>query len=90
MLSKIQRSVLNALIDKYEESATFLGKNKVRQSFSVKPERLYPVYADDAEYDFFTEFNDAMKGLSERGFVDLDAVPDLLKKWEKRKSKKKA
>ncbi len=80
MLSKIQKRVLNTLIDKYEESATFLGKNKVRQSFAVKPEKLYPAYADDAEYDFFTEFNDAMKGLSEYGYVELSAVNGVIGK----------
>lgn len=62
-MDKIQAAVLNKLLDQYEQSKTFLGQNKVNQSFDVKIGKVYPKYKDDAEYDFFREVNASLKEL---------------------------
>ena len=49
---KIQQKIINKLLDKYENSKTFLGTNQVNQAFDVKVIELFPKYGDDAEYDF--------------------------------------
>lgn len=43
----IQKSVLSALLAKYNNSKTFKGSNKVHQTFSVKPEEIFSEYNDD-------------------------------------------
>lgn len=71
-MNKIQTKVLNKLIDSYEQSKTFLGQNKVKQSFSVTVGKLFPRYRDDAEYDFFCEVNEALEELEGQSLVALE------------------
>lgn len=68
-LTKEQKKILNALVDKYERSATFRGESRVNQSFSLKPEAAFPKYADEREYDFFTELNQDIRLLGDMGYV---------------------
>lgn len=70
-MNQIQKKTLNKLLDSYEQSLTFQGKNKVRQSFSVEVVKLFPRYEDDAEYDFFTEVNEALAELEEQELIFL-------------------
>lgn len=70
-MEKLQRKVLECLLDAYERSKTFQGENQVSQSFSVSVERLFPKYYDDAEYDFFRQVNQAMEELGAAGMVTL-------------------
>lgn len=70
-MSKPEYSILNTLLDKYEVSRTFIGENKVKQSFSVRPEEIYPKYLDDAEYDLFLCLNEAVAGLVKKGLVTV-------------------
>ena len=60
---KIQETVLNKLLDKYEKSKTFTGTNQVNQSFAKRIFEIYPKYSDDAEYDLFCEINEALREL---------------------------
>lgn len=71
-LTKEQKTILNALLDKYERSATFRGDNAVKQSFTVKPEELFSHYRDDADYDCFVSVNDAVCALAGYGFIGCD------------------
>lgn len=73
-VTSIQKKVLNALVDKYERSATFRGTNRVNQYFTIKPADLFPEYDDDAEYDFFEDFNYEIKLLEEEQFVKTTDV----------------
>ena len=43
-LTGIQTKVLSGLLDKYEKSVTFTGKNKVSQSFAINIEKAFPRY----------------------------------------------
>ena len=69
--SNHQNRILNHLLDQYEKSATFQGKNKVRQSFSIRPGKLFPKYLDDAEYDFFVLLNEEMRGLEKNQLIQI-------------------
>lgn len=68
---KIQKTVLNKLLDKYENSKTFTGENQVNQSFSKKVSELFPKYSDDAEYDLYVDINEALKELEDDKLVLL-------------------
>ena len=74
MLSKEQRIILEYLLEKYERSATFRGENSRNQSFSVKPEALFPKYADEREYDFFVELNRDLCDLRDRGLIEIKTI----------------
>lgn len=71
-MEKLQRKVLERLLDSYERSKTFQGENQVNQSFLVSVEKLFPRYGDDAEYDYFCKVNQAMRELSDAGLVTLE------------------
>ena len=57
-LSKMQKAVLNMLLDTYENSATYRGTAAKNQSFSIKPEKVYPDYNGDyTDSDEVNRFN---------------------------------
>ena len=68
---KIQQKIINKLLDKYENSKTFLGTNQVNQAFEVKVIELFPKYSDDAEYDLFCEIYDAIYDLEKEGLINV-------------------
>lgn len=72
MMDKLQRKVLEHLLDSYEKSKTFQGENQVNQSFSVNIGKLFPRYRDDAEYDYFCQVNEAMEELGNASLVTLE------------------
>lgn len=71
MLSKEQKKILNTLIDKYEDSATFKGENKVKQRFRISPEKLFSRYADEREYDYFSDLNTGIRDLEKAGYITI-------------------
>lgn len=71
-LSKNQKQVLGSLLDKYESSKTYKGKNVRNQSFSVKPEKIFPkYYGDFTDVDDVNQFNREMSMLEENKLVVL-------------------
>ena len=64
-----EKNILETLIDKYEKSKSFIGENKVSQSFSIKLEAQFPKYADDAEYDIFLQINEVIQNLLDREYI---------------------
>lgn len=72
MMDKLQRKVLEHLLDSFERSKTFQGENQVNQSFSVNIGKLFPRYRDDAEYDYFCQVNEAMEELGNAFLVALE------------------
>lgn len=66
-----EKEILDTLINKYEKSKSFTGQNKVNQSFSVRLEKLFPEFADDAEYEIFTQINEAVQNLLDKSFVSV-------------------
>lgn len=72
-LSKIQIDALNMLLDVYENSVTYKGKNIKNQSFAIKPEKIFYDYNGDyADQDEVNQFNREMQSLMEFEFVILD------------------
>lgn len=68
--NKYIKQILNVLLDKYEASKTFNGRNKVRQSFKIKTEILFPKYADHSEFQIFDAVNSAIDDLVEWGYIE--------------------
>jgi hypothetical protein len=71
IVKKEQRDLLNTLLDKYERSKTFQGDNKVIQKITVKPEKVFPVYLDDSQYEVFERVNDAIYDLEMRKIINV-------------------
>ena len=67
-------SRLNYLVNRYEESVTFLGKNRINQSFNVKPEKIFPKYLDETDYNFFKSLNDDIDELEIFGYIKVRRI----------------
>ena len=70
-MTNYEKTILNTLIDKYERSKSFTGQNRVNRSFSVKVEKLFPEFADDAEYDTFVQINEAVQDLLDKDHISI-------------------
>ena len=68
-MTKYEKQILNVLLDKYENSKSFIGTNQVNQSFTCKVDQLFPKYKDDSEYDLFCAVNDSIDLLVAEGFL---------------------
>lgn len=67
-----QKKILSLLLDKYENSLTYIGENSVHQSFSVAPEKVYRKYNDDFEpQEKVSVFEKELDELREQGLVSL-------------------
>ena len=66
-LSQWQKKVLESLLNQYENSKTYREKNKVTQTFSVSPAKVFPDYDSDfADIDLVHDFEGQMKELEQR------------------------
>lgn len=70
-MTKYEKQILNALLDKYERSKSFSGTNQVTQRFTIKPESLFPKYKDDSEFDLYCSINDSIDNLETQGYVEV-------------------
>ena len=68
-MNRYKKEILAQLIDKYEGSRSFTGDNLKKQSFTVRPEKLFPKYNDSSDYDTYKSINDSVSELEEAGFV---------------------
>ena len=68
-MTRYEEIILEKLIDKYERSKGFTGKGKVLRRTTVVISDIFPGYDDEAEYDLFTQVNEAIKELSDKGFI---------------------
>lgn len=74
-LTKIQIDTLNSLLDVYEKSATYKGKNIKNQSFSIQPEKIFNEYNGDyTDQDEVETFNRDMQCLVNRDYVFLNYI----------------
>ena len=69
MATRIELKVLNELLDLYEKSKTFLGKNKNHQTFKVTVSKLFPKYDDDSEFSVYKEINQSLDTIKKKGFI---------------------
>lgn len=63
--------ILNRLLDKYEESKSFIGTNQVKQYFYLYPDKEFKGYNDDSDYDTFVAVNDAVFHLDHKGYISF-------------------
>jgi len=69
----MQKTVLNMLLDTYENSATYRGTAAKNQSFSIKPEKVYPDYNGDyTDSDEVNRFNQDMQQLAGMDYIILE------------------
>ena len=69
MMGRYEKKILNELLDKYENSKSFKGTNKVNQRFKVRISNLFPKYEDHSDYDLFRAVNEEVDILTRKGFV---------------------
>ncbi len=71
-ISRLQRQIISRLIDKYENSKSYNGENKVNQSFYVTPtDFLSDYYSDFADIDRVRELEEQIEALSEAELVRI-------------------
>ena len=71
-INQNQRTVLEMLLDKYENSKTYEGSNLRKQSFSIKPEVICKTYRYNfADVSQISDFEQDMKRLEREGLVRL-------------------
>lgn len=68
-MNQYARKILDTLLNSFEKSRTFTGDNLVKQTFSVKPVKIFPEYADSAEFDVFKAVNETAAQLESKNFV---------------------
>ncbi len=71
MANKNESKILNALLDSFEKSKTFIGENKNQQTFKIAVSKLFEKYDDDSEYEFYKEINACLSALEQKDFVSL-------------------
>lgn len=68
-MKKYEAKILNSLLDQYERSKSFVGKNTQNQTFKKKIVDLFSGYDDAAQFEMFSEVNEQVSELEKRGFV---------------------
>ena len=68
---KYEKQILNALLDKYERSKSFIGTNQVTQRFTIQPESLFPKYKDDSEFELYCAVNESIDHLERQGYIEV-------------------
>lgn len=69
-LSEWQRTTLTLLVEKYEKSVTYMGKNQVEQRFFTVPSVVFPEYNSDfVDLDKVREFELQMRDLEKQGLI---------------------
>ena len=77
-LTPWQEKLLNALVNKYENSATFRGENKLNQMFAVEPGKVFDGYGkgkDKTAVEEIAAFESEMESLQARGLIFIESDP---------------
>lgn len=78
---KTQREVLSALLDKYENSKTYKGKNQVRQTFSITPDSIMQEYDSDfADVEKIHLFEAELEELAQEQLIRLERNGTVIRK----------
>ena len=70
-MKKYETVVLNVLLDQYERSKSFVGKNVQNQSFSKRITDLFPGYADEANFELFSDVNSQISSIEKEGLITV-------------------
>ena len=76
--SRIQKKILELLLNKYESSKTYDGKNEVTQSFSISPEKVFPDYNNDfTDIDKIKDFENDIEILQSNSLVVISKKQNI-------------
>ena len=70
--------ILNKLLDRYERSKNFVQSNEIKRKISVKINKIFPKYDDEAEYELFTQVNTAVQALESKKFITISVKKNSL------------
>ncbi len=70
-MKRYESLILNALLNQYERSKSFIGKNVQNQSFNKRITDLFQGYADEANYELFSEVNSQVSSLEREGLITV-------------------
>ncbi len=68
-MTSYEKKILEHLIDKYENSKSFIGANVVKQNFTVNVSALFPEYTDESRYELFATVNKTVDSLELQHFI---------------------
>ena len=69
-LGEVEKKILNALLDRYEKSRTYSGKNARTQRFRVKAEEIWPAYKDNfTDVTEVEDFERRVAAVEEEGLI---------------------
>ena len=75
MKDNYDKKILNALINKYEKSKSFIRVNKINQNFRVRISLMYPDYNDHSKFEIFKEINETIDRLKRQKLIVGEAGP---------------
>lgn len=76
-----EKAVLGALLDQYERSRTYEGKNQRTQRFSISPTKVFPEYESDfADIDLIHDFERQMRELEQEGLLTVSWNSQVIEK----------
>ena len=78
---KNPEKTLELLLEKYESSKTYLGKNEISQSFSLLPEKIFSDYVNDfADVDKIRDFENDIASLESENLISILKKDDRIQK----------
>ena len=70
MYSKREKEILRELLDRYERSRTYRQENQRNQSFSIRPEQVFPLYQSDyASIEEIADFENELDRLERENLI---------------------
>ena len=76
-----QEKILNRLLDKYENSKTYEGKNQILQKFSIEPAEIWADYVSDyADVAKVRDFETEIQCLKNAGLITAEKVSGVITK----------
>lgn len=70
-MEEYQKILLNAFIDKFENSKCYTNDNKRTQKISLKISKMFPKYLDETDYSTFNAINQELKYLNFKEYIFL-------------------
>lgn len=68
-MKNYKKKIINTLLDKFESSKSFNGTNTKAQSFSLKLNKEFPEYADDANIALIHTIDECISELAAEGLI---------------------
>lgn len=81
MFSENQKKVLELLLTQYENSRTYVGRNKITQHFQIPPGKVFKSYDSDyADLDLIHDFENQMEELRKAGLISIKQRNGIMEK----------